>query len=121
MLVHKVIYFLDIILQTVIHMCRQQSRQIVEDTFSRNTITDINKAICDAMKYSTRELTYRSLEMNSLHLRVYTDGSFSLNYNIFSEVRYLIILCDCSKTFYFLDYSSKKSKRVVRFVIGGEL
>lgn len=38
-----------------------------------------------------------------------------------SQPGYVILLCDSSNACHFLDYASKKCKRVVRSILGGEL
>ena len=54
-------------------------------------------------------------------MRVYTDASFSGNDDLSSQLGFLILLCDSSNRAHILDYLSRKSKRVVRSILGGEV
>ena len=54
-------------------------------------------------------------------MRVYTDASFAGNDDLSSQVGFIILLCDRSDRAHILEYSSRKSKRAVRSILGGEL
>ena len=61
------------------------------------------------------------MDRESLDLRVYTDAAFGTNEDCTSQIGYLIPLCDGKENAQVLDFSSKKSRRVVRSIMGGEL
>jgi len=52
---------------------------------------------------------------------VYTDASFASNDDLTSQLGYIILLCDKSNRCHVLQYSSRKSKRVVRSIMTGEM
>ena len=58
--------------------------------------------------------------MDSLHLGVYSDAPFASNDDNGSQLVYLILLADDSNCCHILALSSKKSKRVIRFIMEGE-
>lgn len=62
----------------------------------------------------------RRLDHDTLHLPVYTDGSFTDNEDMSTQVGYIILMCDANKNCNVIHFSSHKSRRVVRSVLGGE-
>ena len=72
-------------------------------------------------KTAATSLIYGPLEKNALRLRVYTDASFAKNDDLSSQLGFIILLCDSTNRAHIMDYSSRKSKRVVRSILGGEI
>lgn len=63
----------------------------------------------------------RKTRQRLLHVRVYADASFAGNDYLSSQLGFIVLLCDKHDYEHILDYSSKKSKRVVRSILGGEV
>lgn len=67
------------------------------------------------------ELTFNTLGEDSLYLKVYVNASFVTNKDYSSQIGYIVILCDKSGSCHILDYCSRKSRRVARSIMGGEV
>lgn len=67
-----------------------------------------------------RELRFGPLDFGSIHLRVYSDAAFATNEDLSSQLGYIVIITDKSDRCHILDFSSKKSKRAVRSIMGGK-
>lgn len=98
-----------------------KSAQVTEKTLSKKHINDLNRAIRDAQQNPSRGLTFAKLDIDTVHLRVYADASFASNDDLTSQLGFLILLCDDENKFHVLDHSSRKSRRVVRSIMGAEL
>lgn len=59
--------------------------------------------------------------MESLHLRVYADASFATSEDMSLQIGYIILLCDDTNLYNVLNFSNRKSQRVVQSIMGGEL
>lgn len=81
----------------------------------------LNAGIRSALSHPNRGLRYSPLDVDSVHMPVYADASFATNDYLTSQLGYLVLLCDASNRYHVLDYSSRKSRRVVRSIMGGEL
>lgn len=66
-------------------------------------------------------MTYKPLDNETLGIRAYADASFATNADHSSQVGYIILLCDSSGGAHVLSFSSRKSRRVVRSAIAGEV
>lgn len=73
------------------------------------------------MKQYMISLKYVPIQLGSLYLRVCTDASFGTNWNLCSQLGYIILLCDQYNACYVIDYASKKSKRIVLSILLGEI
>lgn len=98
-----------------------QAAQMTEKTFGPDKISKINKAILYTKSTPEICLLYNDLDKSSLHLRVCTDASFAGNEDLSSQLGFIILLCDNKNRTHVLDYSSRKFKRVVRSILGGEV
>ena len=65
-------------------------------------------------------LKYSKLDMNSLHIRVYSYVSFASNEDNTSQLVYVILLADKRNNFHVLSYWTKKSKRMARSIMAEE-
>ena len=61
------------------------------------------------------------MEEQSLHIRVYVDSSFANNDDLTSQLGFVILLADDENNVHFIDFGSKKSTRVVRSIMAGEM
>ena len=98
-----------------------KATEVTPRTFGKEKISEINKAINYIKKTASTRLIYGPLEKNSLRLRVDTDASFAKNDDLSSQPDFIILLCDSTNRAHIFDYSSRKSKRVVRSILGGEI
>lgn len=81
----------------------------------------LNKAVCKALKSPDKGLRCKGLDAETLYIRVYGDASFASNDDMASQIGSLSLLCDKNVNCKVIDYASRKSKRVVRSVIEGDL
>lgn len=98
-----------------------KAAQVSEKTFCRDKVRALNRAINSVQKSKTQILRYAPLDHHSLELRVYADASFACNDDLSSQLGFIILLCDNMNRAHVLDYASKKSKRVVRSIMAGEV
>jgi hypothetical protein len=59
--------------------------------------------------------------MSTLRLTIYTDSSYANCEYLSSQIGFIVLLSDLSGNFVVLDYASKKTRRVVRSILGGEM
>ena len=76
--------------------------QITEEPFQKQHVRALNKLICRIKDSADMILKYRTLEMRSLHLRVYSDASFAWNKDKSSQLGYTIMLADSRGTCHIL-------------------
>lgn len=95
--------------------------QITEKEFCRDHIIGINKVVLAAQRHSSRGIIQRKLEKASFRLVVYTDAAFANNKDLKSQLGYLILLTGKYNRCNILQYSSYKSRRVARSVLGSEV
>lgn len=81
----------------------------------------VNKAISGLVNNAKGGLQYIKLTSGKFQLRAYADASFASNDDMTSQLGYLILLCDEDNNCNIIEFVSKKSKRVVRSIMGGEL
>lgn len=98
-----------------------RAAQVTEKTFGKDKINELNRGIKEAKSRELKSLRYPPLELESVHLRIYADASFSSNDDLSSQLGWIILLCDEANNCHVLDFSSKKSKRIVRSIMGGEV
>ena len=98
-----------------------RAAQVTQETFQKRHIEELNKAIKHVHSSLNLGLQYGSLDRGSLHLRCYADASFASKDDPFSQLGYITLLCDTEDRCHILDYASRKCKRVVRSIMGGEI
>ena len=98
-----------------------RAAQITERNFDVNAVKELNSAIKRLRDNPNTVLEFPKLLTSSLHLRVYCDASFASNRDFTSQLGFIILLCDKQNNCHVLDFGSKKSRRVVRSVLGGEV
>lgn len=102
-------------------LCAKLSAQVSSQTFSRDKINFLKRAIKRVQKCKELGLTFSKLEKSTIQLRVYSDASFACNDDLSSQLGHLILLFDIENNAHVLDYASPKSKRVVRSIMAGEV
>lgn len=98
-----------------------RAAQVTPKTFISEKIKTFNSTIRQLKASAGRCLFYSSVSKDSLHIRVYADASFAGNDDLSSQLGFIIRLCDSSHRAHVLECSSKKSKRIVRSVLEGEI
>jgi hypothetical protein len=95
--------------------------QVTETKLCEKHIRDLNKVVIHVKKDPSNALKYRKLDLESLKIKVYADSSFANNEDLTSQLGYIIMLTDKTGKCNILHYSSHKSRRVTRSVLGGEV
>ena len=94
---------------------------VTEKTFGTEKLKSFNRTVKHLKGTHSRCFPFSPLKKDFLNMRVYTDASFAGNDNLSSQLGFVILLCDSSDRAHILEYSSRKSKRVVRSILGGEV
>ena len=100
-----------------------KSAQVTEEQFTadkKEYIRYLNAILKRLRKVPHLPLRYPRLDKNSLHLQVYTDASYATNTDKSSQLGYIIFLRDSTGQCQPMHWSSHKSKRVTRSVLGSE-
>ena len=95
--------------------------QVTEKSFTIQKINDLNKVIKHLRRNPSQVLRFHKLDKASLKLKVYADSSFANNDDFTSQLGYIILLTDKTDRCNIIHYSSHKSRRVTRSVLGGEV
>ena len=71
----------------------------------------------------SRDLAFRMRkpDLESLHIRAFADASFATNHDRTSQFGHILMLCDKQNNAFILHYTSYKSRRVARSVLGAEI
>lgn len=97
-----------------------ESKQVTADTFDLHSMEVINKIVFQVHEYPNRGILQQRLDVATLQIRIYTDGSFGDNDDQTTQLGYLILLCDKYNKCNIIQFTSHKSYRVVRSVLGSE-
>lgn len=97
-----------------------RAAQLSEKTFKVAKVRELKKGVNQARRYKPNALNFEPVDLDSIHFRVYSDAAFATNDDLSSQLGYLVMLADKSGKFHLLEYSSNKSKRVIRSIMGGE-
>lgn len=94
--------------------------QITYKTHKEEHVKTINDTIKQVTKYPNKGLKYKRIDLDSLQLTVFSDGTFSEYEDESSKAGYIIFLTDKNNNANPIDYVRIKSRRVVRSVLGAE-
>lgn len=95
--------------------------QVTAQTYSKETVKVFNDGVRMAQKHKNVRLRYNTLDYDTTHIRCYADASSGNNDDLWSQIGFLVLLCDNDGNSHFLDYRSRKSRRVVRSAMAAEL
>lgn len=84
-------------------------------------VKEVNRAVKLSQATKALALIYIPLEKESLHLRVYADSSFASNYDMYSQLGSILLLCDSADRCHIRTYSSKKARRVMWSIMSAEV
>lgn len=98
-----------------------EAAQVTEGAYGPDSVRALNALIKRAKGGRDLVLSYPPLDGVTLHLRVYSDSSFANNADQSSQLGYIVLLCDDSGRAHVLSFTSRKSLRVVRSVLAGEV
>lgn len=101
--------------------CANRAAQVSGKTFVKDHIRELNLRIKVLKNNPSFVLKYSAPDKYSLHVRAYVDASDGTNDDLPFQLCYLILLCDNDSNCHFLDYCNKKSRRVVRSIMAGEI
>lgn len=94
--------------------------QITPSTFTSESFKSLNKIIKHLKSTADLSLKYPRFDLDTIHITVYSDSSFNNNSDHTSQLRYVILLMDGNNRCCIIQYSSHKSRRVVRSSAAGE-
>ena len=100
-----------------------QSTQVTQTRFTSDSTTHkklLNSVVRHIGKTSAQRLLYPKLDKESIRLQTYSDAAYSNNYDGTSQLGYIVFLADKTNKCQPLYWSSYKSKRVSRSVLGSE-
>ena len=95
--------------------------QVTTSTFREKHLKELNQVIKHANATQTLSLMYAPLEVETLHLGVYADASFASNDYLSSQPAYIVLLCDGHSRCHVMNFSSSKSRRVVKSIMAVEV
>jgi hypothetical protein len=90
------------------------------EKFCQKGVIEWNEVI-RSIRGERLDLVYPRLDLLTLRLTVYTDSSYANCEDLSSEIGFVVMLTDVSGKCAVLDYAGKKSRRVVRSILGGEM
>ena len=73
------------------------------------------------LKERNVKLQYEKLDLGSLSLAVYSDAGFATNWDLSSQLGFVVLMVDRRKRCSFLHWNSYKCSRVTRSVLGAEV
>jgi len=95
--------------------------QVTEASYGPTAVRNLNALIARAQKGRDVALHYHPLDISGLRIRAYADAAYATNKDGSSQVGYLVLLCDESGRAHILSFSSRKCRRVVHFIMAGEV
>ena len=94
--------------------------QVSQERFGQKHVTDINRVLKQLRNKPRRPLKFVKLEANSTEIVCFSDSAFGNNEDFSSQIGYVIVMRDAYNKANIVGYSSRKSKRVVKSIFGGE-
>ena len=94
--------------------------QVSSTVFEERDVTKINSIINHLHDTEEIKLEQITPDKDTLKMMIYCDGSFSTNDKISSQFGYIILLADKNNRANIMHFSNKKSKLIVRSVLGAE-
>lgn len=93
--------------------------QVTPASFAKAHIKLINSAVRRGQN-GARGLIQHNLDLSTMRMVIFCDSSFANNFDSSTQLGFVILLTDRTRRVNWLHYSSYKSKRIVRSVLGGE-
>lgn len=98
-----------------------RASQFYEKSFERDKARRLNQSIKTITRNPTTYLKFTVLYKGTVHIHAYANPAFSTNYYLTSQIDIFIVLCNVKNKSHVLDFSNKKSKRIVRSITVGEI
>jgi len=98
-----------------------RAAQVSTSKLHEEHVKELNKATKHAKATKTLSPMYSPLEKETLHLFVYADACFASNDDLSSQLGYIVLLCDGHSRCHVMTYSSRKSRRVVKSIMAGDV
>lgn len=84
-------------------------------------IRSLKKMVRTIMESPQLGINFIKMNERSLHICAYDDGSFWKNWDLSSQLGYIVFLCDYDDNNCVLAFRSFKIRRVVRYVLGAKV
>ena len=100
-----------------------QITQITEQSFSENATTHLQR-LNDAIRYATNNvacLKFPQLDLPSVKIIGCSDAAFAYNFDLSSQLGYILLLTDKNNAGILVSFKSYKSKRETRSVLSAEV
>lgn len=98
-----------------------RASQVTEKSFGKDKIRELNQGIKTIKRSLTTHMKFSDFDKSTTHICVYADAAFATNNDPLSQIGFVIFLCDTKNTCHILDFSSKKSKKIVRSILAEEV
>ena len=95
--------------------------QVVQDKWVRQDVLNLNAVIRRVQSTLHRGIRQTKLDKKSVHIKVFVDSSFANTPDLKTQLGFIVAQSDNSKRCNILHFTSYKSRRTVRSVMGGEL
>lgn len=95
--------------------------QVTDSKFDKSHIKEINRIVKHLRIQPSLGLPFPKLDLDSLRMMVFTDVSFANTEYLSSQIGFLVFLQDKSGRTNCIYFSSRKSKCVVRSVLGSDI
>lgn len=98
-----------------------RAAQVTEENMCNKDIVQLNAAIRKVKDKLNQCLRFVKLDLDSLYFIVYVDASFATNKDYTSQLCFVVLFCDKNDGAHVIDFSSRKARRIVRSIMGGEV
>lgn len=95
--------------------------QVTESKYNDRHVKGVNKIVKYLHETSSIGIPFPHLDVGMVKMVVFTGGSFTNTEDLSSQIGLIILIQDESGMENCLEYSSRKSRRVIRSVLGSEL
>lgn len=96
-----------------------RSPYLTKENFIKENLSRIYKIFKHPFATEEPKLNHPPLKKENIIIKAYSDFSFENPADTHSQIHYIVLLCNDSFR-NFIDFSCKKSRKVVRFVLYGE-
>lgn len=94
-----------------------RASQVTSSTFCKEKIRELNRETKEARRRENTALKYWPLYCSSAHFHAYANASFASNNDLFSQLSFLVFMCDKDDVCPILDFSCKTSEGNARLIV----
>ena len=95
--------------------------QVTEESLCKDDVKLANKVVKHLTETRNVTLRFVPLDLRTMHIFVYTDGSFANNKDCSSQIGFIVFLNDDKNNANLIHISLPKAQRVTRSIFGGEI